>query len=149
MGQLERLRVQLSGRGQVRPAAKIDPGVVAVAGAIHGDRLALGQLHHPLGLESLALLLEQGADVLALPHFADQWIVLGDDPPHFLFDRRQILVGEGAAIRARREVVIETVVGRRAEGDLGARIEPLHRLGEDMGEIVPDQFKRVLLVPAT
>ena len=98
-------------------------------------------------LNALALLFEQGADVLALPHFADQRLVGGDDPPHLLLDRGQILVGERAAIGRRREVIIETVVGRRAESDLGAREQLLHRLGEDMREIVADQLERVLLVP--
>ena len=97
-------------------------------------------------LKRFALLFEQRADVLALPHFANQRHVLGDDPPHFLLDRRQILVGEGAASGRRREVVIEAVVGRRSEGDLGAGIELLHRLGEDMREVVADQLQRVLLV---
>ena len=66
--------------------------------------------------------------------------------PHLLLDRRQILVGERAAAGRRREVVIEAVVGRRAEGDLRARKQLLHRLGEDVGEIVPDQLERVRLV---
>ena len=68
---------------------------------------------------------------LAGPDFADQRLVGGDDPAHLLLDRRQILVGERAAARGRREIVIEAVVGRRAEGDLGAREQVLHRLGED------------------
>ena len=46
----------------------------------------------------------------------------------------------------RREVVIEAVVGRRAEGDLRAGKQVLHRLGEDMREIVADQLERILLV---
>ena len=131
----------------MRPAAQVHPGVLALAGAIHGDRLAFGQLHHPFGLERLARLLEEVAHVLAAPHLADQRLVGGDDPPHFFLDRRQILVGERAALGGRGEVVIEAVVGRRAEGDLRAGIKLLHRLGEDMGEVVPDQLERVLLVP--
>ena len=63
--QLERLRVELAGRGEVRAAAQVHPRRVALAAAIHGDRLALGQLHHPLGLEGLAGALEEGAHVLA------------------------------------------------------------------------------------
>ena len=70
--QLERLRVELAGRGQVRPAAQVHPRRVALAAAVHGDRLALGQLHHPLGLEGLAGALEESADVLAAPFLADQ-----------------------------------------------------------------------------
>ena len=66
--------------------------------------------------------------------------------PHLFLDRRQVLVGEGAAAGRRREVVIEAVVGRRAEGDLRARKQVLDRLGEDMREIVAHQLERVLLV---
>jgi len=126
----------------VRPAAQVEPA----AGPVHGDRLVLGQLHHPFGLERLALLLEEGADVVAGPDLADQRLVGRDDPPHLLLDGGQILFGEGAAFGGRREIVIEAVLGRRAEGDLGARIKALNRLGEDMGEIVPRQLERVRLV---
>ena len=97
-------------------------------------------------LKRLALLLEEGADVLAAPFLADQRLVGGDDAAHLLLDRGQILVGEHAAALGRREVVIETVVGRRAEGDLRAGIQLLHRLGEDVREVVADQLERVLLV---
>ena len=81
-----------------------------------------------------------------LPHFADERLVGGDDAPHFLLDRRQILFGERAAAGRRREIIIETVVGRRAEGDLRPGKQVLHRLGEQMGEVVAHQLERVLLV---
>ena len=71
---------------------------------------------------------------LAGPDLADQRLVGGDDPPHLLLDRGQILLGERAALGGRREIVIEAVVGRRAEGDLRAGKQVLHRLGEDMGD---------------
>ena len=83
---------------------------------------------------------------LARPHFADQRLVGGDDAPHLLLDRRQLLLGERPVLARRREVVIEAVVGRRAEGDLRSRKQVLHRLGEDVREIVPDQLERVRLV---
>ena len=80
------------------------------------------------------------------PHFADQRLVGGDDAPHLLLDRRQVLLGERAVLGGRREIVIEAVVGRRAEGDLRAREQLLHRLGEDVREVVADELERVLLV---
>ena len=52
--QLERLRVELAGRGEMRAAAEVDPRLIPLAGAVHGDGLARRQLHHPLGLERLA-----------------------------------------------------------------------------------------------
>ena len=36
---------------------------------------SLGQLHHPLGLERLALLLEEVAHLVARPHLAHQRLV--------------------------------------------------------------------------
>ena len=83
---------------------------------------------------------------LAGPHFAHQRLVGGDDAPHLLLDRRQLLLGEGAVLGGRREVVIEAVVGRRAEGDLRSGKQVLHRLGEDVREVVADQLERLGLV---
>ena len=84
--------------------------------------------------------------MLAGPDFADQRLVAGDDPPHLFLDCRQILVGERPAPRRRREIVIETVLGRWAEGDLGSGEEVLDGLGEDVRAIVADQFERLGLV---
>ena len=148
-GQLERARVELAGRGEVRTAAEIDPVGLALTiapGLVHGDRLALGQLHHPFGLEGLAMVDEELADPGAVPDFADQRFVGGDDAPHLLLDRRQVLVRERTPLRGRREVVVEAVFGRRAEGDLRSREDVLHRLGEDVREVVADELQRILLV---
>ena len=130
----------------MRPAAEVDPGVLAVAGPVHGDGLALGQLHYPLGLERLALLLEEVAHLGASPHLADERFVGGDDAPHLLLDRRQLLLGEGAMLSSGREVVVEAVVGRGTEGDLRSRKEVLNRLGEDVRIVVPHQFERIRLI---
>ena len=145
-GQLERIGVELAGRGEVGAAAQIDPGAVALAGAVHGDRFALGQLHHPFGLERLATLDEEITHLVASPHLAHQRAVGGDDSPHLLLDRREVLLGEWAMLGGGREVVIEAVVRRRAEGDLGSWKEVLHRLGEDVRIIVTDQLERFALV---
>ena len=48
--------------------------------------------------------------------------------------------------RVGREVVIEAVVGRRAEGDLRAGEQRLHRLGQHVRVVVARQFERVGLV---
>ena len=47
-----------------------------------------------------------------------------------------------------REIVIEAVLGRRAEGDLGAGIKLLHRLGHDMGAVVADHLQRIGMLRA-
>ena len=94
--QLERLRIKLAGRGQMRPAAQVHPRRLALAAAIHGDRLALGKLHHPLGLEAFARANEVIANVAAAPFLADQWLVGGDNAAHLGLDQREVLVGEHA-----------------------------------------------------
>ncbi len=94
-GQLERVGIELAGRGEMRPAAEVEPA----AGAVHGDHLVRGQLHHPFGLERLALLLEEVADLLPVPFLADQRRVGADDPPHLLLDERELLLGERPALR--------------------------------------------------
>ena len=49
-------------------------------------------------LNASPLLLEEGADILARPHFADQRLVSGDDAPHLGLDRRQLFFGERAVL---------------------------------------------------
>jgi len=142
-GQLEGAGIELAGRGEVRSAAEVDPRVLAVAGAVHRDGLAVRQLHHPLCLERLALLHEEIADLLARPHLAGQRFVGGDDAPYLLLDRGQLFFGEGAVFCGRREIVIEAVVRRRPEGNLGSREEVLHCLREHMRIIVPHELERV------
>jgi hypothetical protein len=123
-------------------AAQVHPRPVAFAGAIHGDGLALGQLHHPFGLERFPTLFEEIADIVARPHFAAQGFVGGDDAPHFVLDGGEVLVGEGAVLRRRGEIVVESILGRGAEGDLSSGEQVLHRLGKDVREVVADELER-------
>jgi hypothetical protein len=96
-----------------------------------------------LGLERLALRLEvadglgrrQGAPGEGLPG--------GDDLPHPLLDLRQVL---GRERLVEQEVVVEAVLGRRPEAELGAGAELPHRLGQDVGERVPPPVERIRLV---
>ena len=46
------------------------------------------------------------------------------------------------------EIVIETVLDHRADGDLRAGKERLHGFGKHMGAIVADEFKRAGLLTA-
>ncbi len=41
------------------------------------------------------------------------------------------------------EIVVEAVLDRRADGDLGAGIQILHRLGQHMGGVVADHLQRL------
>ncbi len=89
---------------------------------------------------------EELADPFAIPHLAHQWLVGGYDPPHLFLDCGQVFFGELTAFRGRGEVVIEAVVSRRTESDLRPRKQILHRLGEHVREVVPNQLERILLV---
>src|SRR3546814_8294115 len=78
-----------------------------------------------LGLEGLAMLLEVAHRLVAGPDLAGDLLVAVDDLAHAGFDLIEIRRGERLVPG---EVVIEAVLDRRAEGDLGAGIKLLHRL---------------------
>ena len=80
---------------------------------------------------------------LRLHHLACEGRVAGDDLAHLGFDRGQVF---GRERLVAREVVIEAVLDHRADGDLGAGIELLHRLGHDMRRVVADQLERLRIV---
>ena len=44
------------------------------------------------------------------------------------------------------EVIIKPILGRRTKGDLGAREKFLHRLGQNMGRVMANQFQRVIIL---
>ena len=143
--QLEGIGIELAGRGQVRPAAHVEP---VVAAPIDGEFLALGQFLGPFGLEGLPLVRPLGDQVFAAPHFAAQRLVRADQAAHFLLDRGKIVHRERLARVGGLHVVIEAVVGRRAEGDLGPGEQRLHRFGKDMRVIVAGEFERIGFVAA-
>ncbi len=117
--------------------------VLPVALLVDADLLVLRQLVDPLGLEAFAVLLEPGLEAVAVPDAALDRQVAVDDLAHPLLDLREIVRGEGLLAR---EVVIETVLDRRAEGDLRAGEQLLHRLREHMRGVVPDQLERVRIL---
>jgi hypothetical protein len=86
------------------------------------------------------VLLEPGLELIALPDAPLDRQVAVDDFAHPLLDLREILGGERLFPR---EIVVEAVLDRRAEGDLGAGEQLLHRLREHMRGVVPDQLQRV------
>ena len=144
--QLERLRIKLAGRWQMRPAAHVEP---VFARPIDGQILVARQFGGPFSLEAFALLLPAADELLAAPHLAGDRLVGGNQRAHLGFDRRQVLVGERAIAPVNfwgREIIIKAIVGRWAKGDLRAGEQPLHRFGEQMRIIMPRQFERVGLV---
>ena len=136
--QLERRRVQLAGRGQMRPAAHVQP---VAAGPVDGQFVALGQFRGPFRLERFTFCRPARDEVGAAPHFAAQRLVGRNDRAHLRLDRRQVLVGERAVFW--RKIIVEAVVGARPEGDLGARKQRLHRLGQHVGKVVARQLQRI------
>jgi len=79
-----------------------------------------------LELVGLAHGREHQLGLLPGDHGAAEGRVLLDDLEHELLDPAQVLLGEAGARLV--EVVIKPVLDRRADGDLGARKEALHRI---------------------
>jgi hypothetical protein len=103
--------------------------------------LALGDGVDQFHLELLALVAEHLFGLLAVPDFLGERRVARDDLAHLALDHRQVLQRErlvGAV-----EVVEEPVLDHRPDGHLGAGKQLLHRLGHDVGAVVPDEFQRV------
>ena len=123
----------------MRPAAEIEPFALR----IDLDLLVLGNGVDQLELEPFAHLGEQLLRLGAVHHLAGERRVAGDDLAHLGLDLGQILRRERLVAG---EIVIEAVVDHRADGDLRAGIELLHRLGHDMRGVVADQLERLGIV---
>jgi hypothetical protein len=126
----------------MRPHAEVEP---AVALAIDRNRLAaLGDFRHPFGLVGLADRLEILDRLFRRPFLARDRQVTLHDLGHALFDLAEVFRREGLVAH---EVVIEAVVGRRPEGDLGAGEQFLHRLRHHMRAVMAQQLEQLGLVP--
>src|SRR5277367_3110218 len=102
------------------PPAEIEP----VALRIELDLLVGGNGVEQFDLERLALLLEQILRRGARNDLFGERPVARDDLAHALLDRREILGRERGIAK---EIVIETVLDHRADGDLRTRPQRLHR----------------------
>src|SRR5581483_9147108 len=137
-GQLERLdRLRVL---QVRPAAEVGEVLLLVQGDV-----ALGGIDE-LDLVRLVLLLEAvlrlvARELLALPvaTLLELALDLGLDLGEIRFGDR---LGEV-------EVVVEAVLDRRPDRDLHARVQPTHRLREQMRRRVPEHVQRIRVVAVT
>ena len=138
LGQLEGV-ADLPGRGHVRAAAEVEP----VALEIDLQVLVFGNGVDQLDLEHLALLLEDVARAVALPHLLGEGRVALDDLAHLRLDRGEILRRERLVAE---EVVVEAVLDDRADGDLRAGEELLHRLRQHVRAVVADQLERSRVV---
>ncbi len=83
--------------------------------------------------------LEPGLGLIPRPFLAANRLVGGDDLPHFFLDGREIL---GRKRLGAIKIVVKAVLDHRADGDLGAGIKRLDRVGQHMGGVVADEFQR-------
>jgi hypothetical protein len=121
----------------MRPAAEVDP----LALLVHLERLVSRNRVDQFDLEVLAARIEEGLGLITRPDFFGKACAALDDFGHLLLDGREILFREWLVPL---EVVVEAVLDHRTDGDLRRRPQLLHRLGEHVRGIVPDQLEHVL-----
>jgi hypothetical protein len=123
----------------VRPAAQIEPVALLVDldGLVGRDRVDQFDLEH------LAIVAEYLLCLFAGPDLLGERLVARDDLAHLLFDRSKILRRERLVAE---EIVIEAVLDRGTDGHLRSRPQRLHRFGQHMRAIVPDQLQRARIV---
>src|SRR5262249_27634743 len=130
---------------QVRPPAEVGEVVGAVVRLrVEGDVALRGV--HELELVRLVLSLETAARLLTGDLRARPRAALLQLAPDLLLDSREVLL----ANRLREiEVVVETVVDRRADRDLHARVKATDGLREQMRGGVPEDGERVGILAVT
>ncbi len=138
-GDVEELHhADAAGRGAVRAEAEVHP--VAVPVEREGLRAAGGDVLHDLDLVLLAELLEERERVRHRDLVADERQVPRDLLVGRLLDLLEVLRGER---RLAREVVVEAVLDRGADGDLRAGVELLDHAREDVGGVVAGDLQRL------
>src|SRR6266446_3182647 len=131
--QLESL-AEIAGRGQMRPDTQIDKPTLP----IQADLLVGRNFAYIISLIAFADIAKEGDRRAALPDLPGDPLVAVDDLAHPGLDPLEVLRRERLGTG---EVVIKPGVRRRAERDLGVRIEFLDRLGHDMGGVVAEDLK--------
>ena len=102
------------------------PGIDLLGAGAHGlDDLALERL-----------VLEQRQPLGDRVFVADERLVLGQDLPHGRFDAVEIIVAE-VRPAGQLEVIVEAVLDHRTDGEVRARPQPQHGLGQDVGGGMP------------
>ena len=123
----------------MRPTAQVQP----ISLAIDADRLADRDAADDLGLVVLTDRLEVGDGRITVPDFAHDGFIAVDDLFHARLDSRQIVEAER---RLAREIVVESILDRRADGHLRAGKQLLHRLGQDVADIMANGLQRLRCV---
>ena len=122
---------------QVRTAAEVDE----ISLLVQRNR-AFGIVDE-LDLVGLAVCLEAHAGRIPIDRRALPGAALLDLAVDLILEALEVLVRDRLG---EVEVVVEAVVDRRADRDLGTRIEPLHGLGQQVGGRVPQYVERVGIV---
>ncbi|CAM5197645.1 hypothetical protein CDEN61S_00385 [Castellaniella denitrificans] len=125
---------QAAGGRHVRAAAQVDE----VALAVQADLFVGGDRGDDLGLVGLADAAEELHGLVPVPFLARHGFVAARQFGHLLFDGFQVFRREGPLVR---EIVVETVVDDRADGDLGVGKQGLDRVGQQVRRGVPDQVQ--------
>ena len=144
--QLEGVGRDASGRGQVRSTTQVAPqplarpGIEIVVdrelGTAHlGGLLVAGTALEADELQLVRLELELGPSLVVSHGSTGELLALLDDLLHALLQRDQVLRGERSL---GREVVVEAVLDRRPDAQLGAGKEVLDGLRQDMRGRVPE-----------
>ena len=119
----------------MRAAAKVHP----VALRIHFQALVGGNSINKFDFERFALGFEMALGLIACPLGFGKGGIARDDLAHLFLDGRKLF---RCKRRRAEKIVIKPVLNHRADGDLRAGIQRLHRLSQHMGGIMADQFKR-------
>ena len=131
---LERL-----GIGQVGSEAHVD----ILALLVEAELALLDEVVHVLELVLLTALFHQLFRILAVQDEGLDRQVFLDDLLHFLFDRLEILRRQLRI--AEVDVIVKTVLGRRAVGEIRLREQALDRLGHDVRRRVADNVQLFVL----
>ena len=154
VGTRDTLQLEVSeplGTGHVRADAHVDERVGVAVGADHAAladlggvfRIGLGGLD---ALDDLDLVRLIGEQLLGLVHRhlgTHERLIGLHDGTHLCLDRHQIVVVEGLAV-GKFEVIIEAVLDRRSDRELGAREQPCDGLRHHVGGRVPQHMAAVL-----
>ena len=129
--QLERL--DQTGSRQVRAAAKVDK----LTNGIQAHR-SIRNIIDQLYLVVFTLILKESYSFFLGNDLAREELVLLDDLAHLRFDGRKIFRREGFFYV---KIVIEAGFNGRADGHLGVGVKAQHRLSQDVGRRVAQNFK--------
>src|SRR5256885_1718816 len=141
-GDVEQLDyADLAGRRRMRAQAEVDPVAMAVEG--EGLRALVEDVLDDLDLELLAELAEELQRLLARDLLAHEGEVLAQLLVGSLLDALEIV---GSERFLAEEVVIETLLGVRADGDLGAGEEPLDHARDHVRRVVADEIETFLVL---